>query len=273
MAGNRSAASCVKTRSNGVARLIAGKVMPLVGVPGRRYLCPFLPPQLSKRAGGVVVKTGSIATKVALVVSAVVVAALALVGVFALRSSDKELVRLQLDQASRRLNTNLAIAERIFEERFPGEWRLADGAPVGFGQGSQSESLTTHLYKGETPILANPEVTALLLEVARLTGTELSFAQRLPDNRVLLLATSDTGSTSARVLTVMRSRDPSTGEPVAAGLALMEGEPVFGRSTEGEDDWTLYRTIRAGNDIVGVFYAATPYGRFAESAAAASRSV
>jgi signal transduction histidine kinase/CheY-like chemotaxis protein len=221
----------------------------------------------------VVVKTGSIATKVALVVSAVVVAALALVGVFALRSADKELVRLQLDQASRRLNTNLAIAERIFEERFPGEWRLADGAPVSFGPGSQSESLTTHLYKGETPILANPEVTALLLEVARLTGTELSFAQRLPDNRVLLLATSDTGSTSAGVLTVMRSRDPSTGEPVAAGLALMEGEPVFGRSTEGEDDWTLYRTIRAGNDIVGVFYAATPYGPFAESAAAASRSV
>ena len=58
------------------------------------------------------VKTGSIATKVALVVSAVVVAALALVGVFALRSSDAELVRLQLDQASRRLNTNLAIADR-----------------------------------------------------------------------------------------------------------------------------------------------------------------
>jgi hypothetical protein len=57
------------------------------------------------------VKTGSIATKVALVVSAVVVAALA-AGVFAAGWTGRS---ARLDQASRRLNTNLAIAERIFE--------------------------------------------------------------------------------------------------------------------------------------------------------------
>ena len=42
----------------------------------------------------------------------------------------------------------------------------------------------------------------------------------------------------------MPSRDPDTGLPVAAGLALAQGEAVDGRATIGEDDWTLYWPIR-----------------------------
>ncbi len=81
------------------------------------------------------VKTRSIATKVALVVSAVVIGALALTGWSALKRSDAELVRLQLSQASTRLTTNLGIAQRIFDERFPGPWQLAPGTPLTFSAG------------------------------------------------------------------------------------------------------------------------------------------
>ena len=84
------------------------------------------------------VKTRSIATKVALVVSAVVIGALALTGWFALKRSDAELVQLQLHQASQQLTTNLGIAQRIFEERFPGPWRLAAAAPRTFDAGPSS---------------------------------------------------------------------------------------------------------------------------------------
>ncbi|HEX5003681.1 MAG TPA: response regulator [Gemmatimonadales bacterium] len=223
------------------------------------------------------VKTRSIATKVALVVSAVVIGALALVGWFAIRSSDAELVRLQLSQASTRLTTNLGIAQRIFDERFPGEWRLAPGTPLAFRADSAApaESLATQLYKGGTPVYGNPEITAALVELSRLTGTKLSIAQRAGNDRALRLATSDTATRTAGPLTVMPSRDPATGLPVAAGLALAQGSAVDGRATIGEDDWTLYWPIRtrAGDAILGVFYAATPYAPFAQAAVSASRQV
>ncbi|HRZ10533.1 MAG TPA: hypothetical protein P5319_11660, partial [Gemmatimonadales bacterium] len=80
----------------------------------------------------VVVKTGSIATKVALVVSAVVIGALALTGWFALKRSDAELVQLQLNQASQQLTIKLGIAQRILEERFPGPWRVGPAAPLQY---------------------------------------------------------------------------------------------------------------------------------------------
>ncbi len=223
------------------------------------------------------VKTRSIATKVALVVSAVVIGALALTGWFALKRSDAELVRLQLSQASTRLTTNLGIAQRIFDERFPGPWQLAPGSSLVFGAGSGAppESLTTQLFKGRSPIYGNAEVTAALVELSRLTGTKLSIAQRAGNDRALRLATSDTITVTAGPLTVMPSRDPETGLPVAAGLALAQGEVVDGRATIGEDDWTLYWPIRqSGTDsILGVFYAATPYAPFAAAATEASRQV
>jgi len=141
-----------------------------------------------------VVKTRSIATKVALVVSAVVIGALALTGWFALKRSDAELVRLQLSQASTRLTTNLGIAQRIFDERFPGPWQLAPGTPLIFraGPSAPAETLTTQLFKGRSPVYGNAEVTAALVELSRLTGTKLSIAQRAGNDRALRLATSDT---------------------------------------------------------------------------------
>ena len=84
----------------------------------------------------------SIATKVALVVSAVVVLALAATGGLALRSTDQALVDLQLEEATRRLETNLAITERILAERFPGPWHLepVDGAePVTLYNGNSRD--------------------------------------------------------------------------------------------------------------------------------------
>ena len=210
------------------------------------------------------VKTRSIATKVALVVSGVVIGALALTGWFALKRSDAELVQLQLHQASQQLTTNLGIAQRIFEERFPGAWRLAPGAPRAFAAGpsAPAESLSTQLFKGDEPILGNPEVTALLVELSRLTGTKLSVAQRVSGGRAVRLATSDTASHTAGPLTLM---------PAQAGQVLADGNPVVG----GQEDWTLYWPIRAaGTDsIVGVLDAATPYAPFAAAAKAASRQV
>ncbi|HMU61907.1 MAG TPA: response regulator [Gemmatimonadales bacterium] len=224
------------------------------------------------------VKTRSIATKVALVVSAVVIGALALTGWSALKRSDAELVRLQLSQASTRLTTNLGIAQRIFDERFPGPWQLAAGNPLIFSAGpaAPAETLTTQLFKGRAPIYGNAEVTAALVELSRLTGTKLSIAQRAGNDRALRLATSDTLTVTAGPLTVMPSRDPDTGLPVAAGLALAQGEVVDGRATIGEDDWTLYWPIReTGTNaaVLGVFYAATPYAPFAAAAGDASRQV
>ena len=223
------------------------------------------------------VKTRSIATKVALVVSAVVIGALALTGWSALKRSDAELVRLQLSQASTRLTTNLGIAQRIFDERFPGPWQLAPGTPLTFSAGpaAPAETLATQLFKGRSPVYGNAEVTAALVELSRLTGTKLSIAQRAGNDRALRLATSDTLTVTAGPLTVMPSRDPDTGLPVAAGLALAQGEVVDGRATIGEDDWTLYWPIRrSGTDsILGVFYAATPYAPFAAAAGEASRQV
>jgi len=225
-----------------------------------------------------VVKTRSIATKVALVVSAVVIGALAVTGWFAQKRTDAELVRLQLSQAGTRLTTNLGIAQRIFDERFPGPWQLAQAeAPLVFtaGEGEPTESLAVQLFKGRVPVLGNPEVTAALVELSRLTGTKLSIAQRAGDDRALRLATSDTATETAGPLTVMPSKDPATGLPVAAGLALAQGDAVEGRATIGEDDWTLYWPIRGEgeNAVLGVFYAATPYAPFAAAAAAASRQV
>ena len=223
------------------------------------------------------VKTRSIAMKVALVVSAVVIGALALTGWFAQKRTDTELVRLQLSQASARLTTNLGIAQRIFDERFPGPWRLAADSAMVFsaGEAAPAETLATRLFKGRVPIYGNPEVVAALVELSRLTGTKLSIAQRAGDDRALRLATSDTATLTAGPLTVMPSKDPATGLPMAAGLALTQGGAVEGRATIGEDDWTLYWPIRGGGDdsVLGVFYAATPYAPFAAAAVQASRQV
>ena len=247
---------------------------------------------------------GSIATKVALITSAVVVLALVLVGGLAIRSTDQALVRLQLDQASRRLTTNLAITERILEERFPGEWRLAPPpsgpTPVEIYNGNSpdpayrsTERMEALLYKGDVPFWGNPEVEALLVEASRLTGTEFALAQRLPtrastDPRVAggpngralrLVATAVRGDSAAAdreaVSTVMPDLDPETGAAAAVGLVFGEDREVIGKSVSvGRDNWTLYRPLRdAGGAIVGVVYAGTAFAPFQDAARAATREV
>ena len=206
------------------------------------------------------VKTRSIATKVALVVSAVVIGALALTGWFALKRSDAELVQLQLIQASQQLTIKLGIAQRILEERFPGAWRLGPTTPLAYG--ASAGTLTTQLFKGDEPIYGNPEVTALLVELSRLTGTKLGIGQRVGNDQVVRLATGDTATRTAGALSVM---------PPQAAFVFRNGNPIVG----GEEDWTLYWPIRiTGSDtIIGVLDAATPYAPFAAAATAASRQV
>jgi signal transduction histidine kinase/CheY-like chemotaxis protein len=247
---------------------------------------------------------GSIATKVALITSAVVVLALVLVGGLAIRSTDQALVRLQLDQATRRLTTNLAITERILDERFPGAWRLAP-PPAGptsveiYNGNSPdpafrgTERVEQVLYKGEDLVWGNPELEALLVEASRLTGTEFALAQRLPtkasqDPRVAggpngralrLVATEVRGDSAAAdreaVSTVMPDLDPATGAPAAVGLVFGENREVVGQSVSvGRDNWTLYRPLRdPSGAIVGVVYAGTPFAPFKEAARAATREV
>jgi len=212
-----------------------------------------------------VVKTRSIATKVALVVSAVVIGALALTGWFALQRSDAQIVQLQLEQASQQLTIKLGIAQRILEERFPGPWRLGPAAtPLPYAGGAEAPAgtLTTQLYKGDVPVYGNPEVTALLVELSRLTGTKLGIGQRVGDDRVVRLATGDTATRTAGPLTMM---------PPQAGMVFKDGNPVVG----GEENWTLYWPVRtAGHDsLIGVLDAATPYAPFAAAAKSASRLV
>ena len=246
----------------------------------------------------------SIATKVALVTSGVVALALILVGLQALRSTDRALVGAQLDQATLRLTTNLSITERILEERFPGPWRLAapPGGPAALqiynGNGRDpawrtSEPMPVILYKGDTPLIGNPEIEALLVEASRLTGTEFALAQKLPprtsqdpqvaggpDGRALrLVATSVRGDTASAdtnaVSTVMPDLDPATGGPAAVGLVFAGQGDIIGRSASvASDNWTLYRALRdSAGAIVGVVYAGTPFAPFAQRAAAASRQV
>ena len=211
-----------------------------------------------------VVKTRSIATKVALVVSAVVIGALALTGWFALKRSDAELVQLQLIQASQQLRINAGVAERILEERLPGPWRLAPGTPIPFGdgEGTPAGTRTIQLFKGDAPIYGNPEVTALLVELSRLTGIRLSIGQRVENDQVLRLAAGDTATRTAGPLSLM---------PPQAALVFPDGNPIVG----GEEYWTRYSPVRAaGSDsIIGIFEAATPYAPFAAAATAASRQV
>jgi len=245
----------------------------------------------------------SIATKVAVVVSAVVVAALALTGGLAIRSTDQALVELQLNEATRRLETNLAITERILAERFPGEWELAPvegAASITLFNGNSRdprwevrETLEATLLKGGEPVGGNPEVEAMLVEIARLTGTRLAIAQRLPPRlsgdpqvaggpvgRALRLVAADVNDEVAvpdtlAVGTMMPDIDPVTKEAAAAGRVLAEGEEVIGRSVvTGADNWTIYRPLRdAQGQVVGVIYAGMPFAPFAARAAQASREV
>ena len=110
--------------------------------------------------------TKSIATKVALVVSGVVVGGLTVVGLLAWRQTDAEALDLELHEANARLSANVRMAYALLDQRFPGRWHLvpvAEGEPPleyynGNGRKSEYEAqerLAQDLYKGDTRIRGN----------------------------------------------------------------------------------------------------------------------
>jgi hypothetical protein len=126
------------------------------------------------------------------------------------------------------------------------------------------ERLSAHLYKGATPILGNPDVERMLLELDSLTGMEMTVAQRIrslpspdstvgdaPNGRALRLVTTVTRADSMGVLrranlTIMPTRSPVTGRTVGAGAVFASGVAYGGRAlVAGQDRWTRYEPIVA----------------------------
>jgi methyl-accepting chemotaxis protein len=251
-----------------------------------------------------VVKSWSIATRVAAAVTVVVVLGLGTSGVLAWRATDRRILGLELREAQDRVAVNVATARALFDVQFPGPWRLVPAGPhdsavdiynanMRLEAYRTSAPLGAHLYKGSTPILDNPDVERGLVQISRLTGTELTIAQRiaaspssdptvgdLPAGRALRLATTVTRlnaeGDSVRVLrTVMPTRDVETGVRIAAGLVLGSGGVYDGRALEaGADRWTRYEPI-VGEDgaVIGIFYGGIPFAPFANQAHAASAEV
>lgn len=242
----------------------------------------------------------SIATRLALLLSVVVVGSIVTLGALAWFRTDREVVRLQLQEADERLARNLAMARRLFDEQVPGPWRLEPAAPgdtaVSLFNGNgrnpawrQAERLPARLTKGGTPILGNPKVDQVLLEIDSLTGVELTLAQRLPAaaspdssvgaapaGRALRLVTTvarpdSTGTLRRATLTVMPTRG-GDGAPVAAGIVFGADSTFAGRaSVAGRDSWTRYEPIRdAAGRTIGVFYGGIAFDPFTARAHAAS---
>jgi hypothetical protein len=103
----------------------------------------------------------NVAAKVAAASSAVLALGLLLTGFFAWRAADRKVLGLQLQQASAQLDGNLALARAMFDQRFPGPWRLVEATGVeplvelfnGNGRLDSwrtRERLSAHLYKGAT---------------------------------------------------------------------------------------------------------------------------
>ncbi len=243
----------------------------------------------------------NVAAKVAAASSAVVAAGLLLTGFFAWRAADRRVLSLQLQQASAQLDGNLALARAMFDQRFPGPWRLVDATGVeplvelfnGNGRVDAwrtRERLSAHLYKGEVPILGNPDVERMLLQLDSLTGMELTVAQRIrslpssdstvgdaPNGRALRLVTTVTRADSMGVLrranlTIMPTRSPVTGRSVGAGAVFGSGMAYGGRAqVAGQDRWTRYEPIVSPDrGVVGILYGGMRFEPFAQAAHSAS---
>ena len=243
----------------------------------------------------------NVAAKVAAASSAVLALGLLLTGFFAWRAADRKVLGLQLQQASAQLDGNLALARAMFDQRFPGPWRLVEATGVeplvelfnGNGRLDSwrtRERLSAHLYKGATPILGNPEVERMLLELDSLTGMEMTVAQRIrslpspdstvgdaPNGRALRLVTTVTRVDSMGVLrraslTIMPTRIPGTGRTVGAGAVFASGVAYGGRAlVAGQDRWTRYEPIVSPDrGVVGILYGGLRFDPFAQAAHSAS---
>jgi methyl-accepting chemotaxis protein len=247
------------------------------------------------------VKNWSIATKVAAAVAVIVVLGLGASGVLAWRATDRRILALELREAQDRVAVNVATARALFDVEFPGPWHLVPAGPrdsavdmynanMRLEAYRQRTMLPTRLYKGAVPVLDNPDVERGLLQIARLTGTELTVAQRigpspssdptvgyLPTGRALRLATTvtrvnATGDSIRVTRTVMPMQDAETGARIAAGVVLGSSANYDGRALEaGADRWTRYEPI-AGADgaVIGIFYGGIPFAPFASQAHGAS---
>lgn len=232
------------------------------------------------------------------------IAALGVSGLLAWRETDRSVLALQLRDSDRSLEGNVRVARALFDARFPGPWRLVAATPAdsavtlynGNGRVDSyrvAERLPSHLYKGETKLLANPAVEAVLLEIDSLTGVELTISQRIPprhsadatvgdapDGRALRLATTVTrkgadGVARRATLTVQPTRNVTTGAPVGAGAVFRASSTFAGRATvAGQDSWTRYEPI-AGPDgsVIGIFYGGTPFEQFTDASARIARQV
>ncbi len=249
-------------------------------------------------------KSWSIATRIAAAVAVIVVLGLGASGVLAWRATDRRILALELREAQDRVAVNVATARALFDVQFPGPWRLVpagarDSAVDMYNANMRLEAyrlrmvLGSHLYKGSVPILDNPDVERGLLEIARLTGTELTIAQRigplsssdptvggLPMGRALRLATTVTrvnaeGDSIRVTRTVMPMRDVESGARIAAGMVLGSNTTYDGRALEaGADRWTRYEPIVAPDGaVIGIFYGGIPFAPFANQAHAASGEV
>ena len=152
------------------------------------------------------------------------------------------------------------------------------------------ERLSAHLYKGATPILGNPDVEGMLLELDSLTGMEMTVAQRIrslpspdstvgdaPNGRALRLVTTVTRADSMGVLrranlTIMPTRSPVTGRTVGAGAVFASGVAYGGRAlVAGQDRWTRYEPIVSPDrGVVGILYGGLRFDPFAQAAHSAS---
>jgi len=241
---------------------------------------------------------------VAAAVAAVVVLGLGASGVLAWRATDRRILTLELREAQDRVAVDVATARALFDVQFPGPWRLVPAGPrdsavdiYNANMRLEAYRLTTplgaHLYKGSIPILDNVDVERALLQIGKLTGTELTIAQRIspwpssdptvgnePAGRALRLATTVTrmnaeGAQVRVMRTVMPMRDAETGARIAAGVVLASRATYDGRALEaGEDRWTRYEPI-VGPDtaVIGIFYGGIPFTPFANQAHAASAEV
>jgi methyl-accepting chemotaxis protein len=250
------------------------------------------------------VKSWSIATRVAVTVTVVVVLGLGASGVLAWRATDRRILALELREAHDRVSVNVATARALFDVQYPGAWRLVPAGPhdtaVDIYNGNmrlEADRMTVplgmHLYKGSVRIINNDDIERSLLEIGRLTGTELTIAQRIAPlassdptvgdgkfGRALRLATTVTrlnaeGKPIRVMRTVMPMRDAETGTRIAAGVVLASKGTYDGRALEaGDDRWTRYEPILgADSAVIGVFYGGIPFAPFESQAHTASREV
>jgi methyl-accepting chemotaxis protein len=249
-------------------------------------------------------QTRSLALKIALSLLAIVVASVAVTGTLAWQQMDRAVLALQLHSARDRLAGNLATARLVIDLRYPGPWHVE---PAGAGDPSidmynggtrraayrTAYRLPGYLYKGPVRIEGNPDVQQTLREIHDLTRSDVTIAQRIPpatsadstvgdapDGRALRIATTltgldENGERQTAALTVMQSRDPQSGAPIAAGMVFGQRAPYEGRAiAAGAERLSRYEPLVGANgDVVGLLSGGFAYETYGEEASRTSGTI